>query len=87
MLLLLALLANMKVSYEGDDEILWLHDSSGQFNVKSYCRKMYKGLSTVDFLAKVIWKPKAPTKACFIAWAATKGKVPTEDMLKRRNFI
>ena len=41
---LLALLANMKVSYEGDDEILWPHDSGGQFSVKSYWREMYKRL-------------------------------------------
>ena len=43
---LLALLANM-VSYEGDDKIFSPHDSSGHFSVKSYCRKMYKVLSTV----------------------------------------
>ena len=65
MLRLLALLANM-VCYEGDDEILWPHDSSGQFSVKSYCREMYKGLSTLDFPTKAIWKSKAPTKACFV---------------------
>uniref|UniRef100_A0A7C9D869 Reverse transcriptase zinc-binding domain-containing protein n=1 Tax=Opuntia streptacantha TaxID=393608 RepID=A0A7C9D869_OPUST len=27
-----------------------------------------------------------PTKVCFFAWAATKGNIPTEDVLKRRNF-
>lgn len=62
---LLALLANM-VCYEGDDEILWPHDSSRQFSVKSYCWEMHKGLSTLDFPAKAIWKSKAPTKACFL---------------------
>jgi len=64
MLCLLALLTNMKVSYEGDDEILRPHDSSGQFSVKSYCTEMCKGLSTLDFSAKAILKSKAPTKAC-----------------------
>jgi len=39
-----------------------------------------------DGAAKAIWNPKVPTKACFFAWAASKGKIPTEDKLKRRNF-
>jgi len=40
----------------------------------------------LDFLAKEIWKSKAPVKACFLAWAASKGKIPAEIMLKKRNF-
>ena len=39
-----------------------------------------------NFPVKAIWKSKAPIKACFLVWAASKGKVPTEIMLKRRNF-
>jgi len=31
-------------------------------------------------------KSKAPTKVCFFTWAAIKGKIPTEDMHKRKNF-
>jgi len=38
------------------------------------------------FLAKAICKSKAPMKACFPAWAASKRKIPTEVMFKRRNF-
>ena len=29
------LLGNVKVTYEGDDETLWLNNSSGQFNIKT----------------------------------------------------
>ena len=36
--------------------------------------------------AEAIWKSKVPTKTCFFARAATKGKIPIEDMFKRRNF-
>ena len=35
---------------------------------------------------KEIWKSKAPSKAFFLAWEASKCKVPTEVMPKRRNF-
>ena len=37
-------------------------------------------------LLSPFWKSKAPTKVCFFAWEATIGKIPTDDMLKRRNF-
>jgi len=40
----------------------------------------------IIYLLEAIWKPKTPTKVCFFAWAVTKGKIPTEDMLTRRNF-
>jgi len=44
------------------------------------------GSNHPTFPVKAIWKSKAPTKACFLVWATSKGKVPTEIMLKRRNF-
>ena len=44
------------------------------------------GFNCPNFPAKAIWKSKAPTKACFLAWVTSKGKVPTEVVLKRRHF-
>lgn len=38
-----------------------------------------------DFLGGAIWKSKAPTKHAFLL-GPTKGKIPTEDMLKSINF-
>jgi len=38
------------------------------------------------FSLKEIWKSKAPTKTYFLASVTFKGKVPTEVMLKKRNF-
>ena len=73
----LALVANTEVVLEGEDEIYWPHNSSGQFTIKSYRKKTYKGSTQLDFLAK------APTKVCFLAWAATKGNVPMQDMFRR----
>jgi len=40
-----------------------------------------------DFPAKEIWKSKAPTKACFLAWVASKGKVPIEVMPEKETLI
>ena len=44
------------------------------------------GSNHLGVLVKAIWKCKAPMKACFLAWAASKGKVPSEIILKKRNF-
>ena len=40
----------------------------------------------LDVAAKSIWNSRVPTKGCFLAWAASKCKIPMEDKLKRRNF-
>jgi len=81
-----AMLGNTKVAPMFDDKIICLHDSKGKFPVKSFCRKACEGSSNLALPTKTIRRPKAPTKACSLAWVATKGKVPTEDILKIRNF-
>ena len=53
---------------------------------RGFCSTQFESLDGWDFSATFIWKSKAPTKACLFAWATTKGKIPIEDMLKRRNF-
>jgi len=58
----------------------------GSFTVKSFCSTPFEDVDGCDFPAKSIWKSKAPTKVCFFAWAATLGKIPSDDMLNRRNF-
>ena len=80
----LALLANTKVTPVGDDKMIWPHDSKRKFTIKNFYRVVCEGY--IDFPLDAIWRSKTPTKACFLAWATTKGKVPTEDMVKRRNF-
>ena len=51
--------------------------------LKSFRTEVYQGKSHLPFPDDAIWKSKAPTKACFLAWAATKGKIRIEDMFKR----
>ena len=82
----LALLASAKVAPVGDDMMIWPHDSKRKFTIKSFYRVVCEGSSNIDFLVDAMWRSKVPTKAWFLAWATTKGKVHTEDMLKRRNF-
>jgi len=76
---------NVDVHPEGEDKIVWSLDFRGIFSVKSLCEKML-GSNLPNFLAKASWKSKAPMKACFLAWTTSKGKVPTEVALKKRNF-
>ena len=35
------------------------------------------------FSVDAIWRFKAPTKACFLAYVATKWKMPIEDIKRR----
>jgi len=85
---LLSLLADLDVDVhaEGEDKIILSLESKGTFFVKSLCQRML-GSNGVDFPAKAIWKSKAPIKACFLAWEASKGKVPMEVMLKEETSI
>jgi len=82
---LLAVLAGKEVLSQGKDEIVWPLNSKGSFSVKSFCFKQFEALDGCDFAAKSIWKSEALTKVCFVAWAATLGKIPIDDMLKKRN--
>jgi len=83
---LLAVLAGKEVLSQGKDEILWPLNSMESFSTNSFCSTHFEALDGHDFAAKSIRKPKAPTKVCFFAWAATIGTIPMDDMLKRRNF-
>jgi len=83
---LLAILAGKEVLSQGKDEIVWPLNSEGSFSIKRFCSTQFEALDGRDFATKSIWKSKAPTKVCFLAWLATLGKIPTDDMLKRRNF-
>ena len=75
------MLANTKVAFESDDQILWPYDPSGKFIIKSYCREIFRWLNQ-DVPARAIWKCKAPTRACYLAWAATRRKAPRATYLK-----
>ena len=79
-------LADTNVVLEGEDEICLPRSSCEQFTVKSCCEESFIRSSQLDFPTKAISKAKAPPKVCFLAWVATKGKVPIEDMVQRRNF-
>jgi len=73
------------VHAKGENKIIWSLESRGTFSIKSLCKRML-GFKGPYFPTKAIWESKAAMKACFFAWAASKGKVPTEIMLKRRNY-
>ena len=62
---LLALLTNTKFAFDRDNEILWPHDSSRQFTIKSHWEEMYEGSSQLHFPAEAIGKSKALPKLAF----------------------
>ena len=83
---LLALLAGKEVVPQGNDDIVWPLNSKGSFSFKSFCSTQVEAKDCWDVTTRSIWKFRALTKVCFFAWAASKGKIPTEDKLERRNF-
>jgi len=82
----LATLAKINVLPEGIDKIVWTCVPNSPFTIKSFSEKLHGGGNCSHFPIKAIWTSKAPTKVCFFAWAATKGKIPTADATKRRYF-
>ena len=55
-----------------------------------FCKTPYNSLDpscAVPFPWSIIWSPCVPTKVGFFAWEASKGKVLTQDQLKRRGWI
>ena len=83
---LLAILASREVRDQVKDELIWPLDVKGAFNIKSFCKVVFDRPFGPDFPSTAIWRSNAPPKVCFFAWATTLEKVPTEDVLKRRNF-
>ena len=50
---LLAKLDVMEVKPQGNDELVWPHDSKGAFNIKSFCRPLMIGLCVLFFLQQL----------------------------------
>jgi len=76
----------MNVLPEGIDKIVWLYDAKSSFTIKNFYEKLYDGGNSTDFPVSAMWKCKALMKVCFFACATIKGKIPIEDVIKRRNF-
>jgi len=69
----------------GNNDIVWPLNS-GFFYGQEFSFHTGEGMDYWDIVAKSIWKSRAPRKVCFFAWVASKGKIPTDDKLKRRNL-
>jgi len=78
--------SNVNVHPDVEDQIVWSLDSRGIFSVKSVCEKKLVSIST-DFPAKEIWKLKASTKACFLAWQLLRARCPRRSCLKKETLF
>ena len=78
----LTLLASKQVLSQGNEEIVWQLNSKESFPVENFCSTQLGAYESWDVAAKSIWKSKAPTKVCFFAQAATKGRIPSIKCLK-----
>jgi len=55
----------MEVKPQGNDELVWPHDSKGSFDIKSFYKALYDWSLSPGFPSATIWKSKAPPKAFF----------------------
>ena len=53
------------------------------FTFKNFCQRLYHGGNCLDFFVNAIWKSKE-LMTVYFAWAATKGKTPTEHVKKQK---
>jgi len=84
---LLVLLATVDAWSDGNGKTVWFLESNKVFCVNNFCNGLdHDGSHCPNYLAKAIWKSKAPMKAGFLLWAASKGTIAVDDMLRRRNF-
>jgi len=75
----LALVANMKVAFEGDDQILWPHDPSGKFTATDRC---IEGWINMIFHLEQFGSLKIPSKYAFLL-----RQPPKESFLLRRTCL
>jgi len=71
-----------------EDELIWDMDPNGRYTPKA----RYIKLSSLDEQREIewwwrpLWKIKCPAKVKIFMWSAMEGKVPTWDILQKRNF-
>ena len=63
---LLAKHAAMEVKAQGNDELVWPHDSKGSFNIKSFCKAIYDRSLCPGFPSATIGGPKFLQKIAFL---------------------
>ena len=69
------------------DALIWSHDRSGMFSVKSCYRALQTDLSSASldefFLWEKIWSLKVPPKVQNLVWRICRGIIPTAEVLRK----
>ena len=85
---LFPLLKNIRLSREGADVLMWSHDKSGIFSVKSFYSKLSQssGLS-VERVIPRLWKGLVPFRIEVFFWLALLERLNTKSKLSRLGII
>jgi hypothetical protein len=70
----------------GDDNMWWVLNRKGKFEVKSFYFILNSAVR-FPFPWKSIWRTKAPPRVAFFVWSAALGKLLTLDNLRKRNIV
>jgi hypothetical protein len=80
-----ALISNVNLDPEVEDDISWKLTPNGQYTTKSAYELHFIG-STISPMYKTIWKAWAPPKVKFFAWLVNQGRIWTADRLAKRGW-
>ena len=70
---------------ENGDLMRWKLTKNGDFDICSFYNKL-RGLLTIIFPWKGIWRVKAPRRVSFFVWTAVGDKILTGNNLQGRDF-
>lgn len=84
-----SLLANVILVNEVADKVLWMHHTSGSYNVKSFLNVKLEPLSAESSnysYANMVWKSLTPPKSELLLWFLVVGRLSTKDRILRLNI-
>lgn len=83
-----SLLQTIKISKEGEDVLIWSHDKSGIFSVKSFYSKLFQSSGLiVERVVPMLWKGLVPFRIEVFFWLALLERINTKKKLSRLGIM
>jgi hypothetical protein len=80
-----ALIQDVHLTPNRDDNILWKFMESGLYTTKSAYNMQFLGMIDSN-MHNMVWKAWAPPKSKFFAWEAIQNRIWTADRLQKRGW-
>lgn len=80
-------LGEFPLDLDGEDEMVWMGDSSGHFSVKSLIELSSQYVHGSFGLLPLVWRSVAPPRVQLFTWCCAKSKILTRMKLRRRDLL